>query len=405
MSLEDLKQAKKNWEEQLAYYELEYSKTASAAQKFEYRKKIEECEKEIRRLKVKLKTFLDSTINSENLTWRFNFDHLIETHTYLFTGRDKEIQQLLDFIKNNQNGYIFIQAYSGYGKTSLLAKLVQDNQKFAYHFINQIYRSQSFDSTECEVVLSNLCEQIELFQGKKINFGAQKSPRRCFHNLIRYAPIEEKLVLVIDAVDEIEKHPNYLKGLLPVNLPNNIFIIISSRKLGDRNYLSEIGLNINNIGLLIDLPGLDQVAISQLLGQLGGKATLLAGSDIFIEQLYQVSDGDPFYIRFLVEDVAQGLITLDNIDSIPSNLHEYLDIQFSLLDKNAYLPQHRDIIGLILKAYQPLSRKDIISMVQGIDNLNFDNILRDIHRFLLVRDNQYSFCHNRFKEYFLSKVK
>jgi hypothetical protein len=294
-----------------------------------------------------------SEIDLNNLSWRFNFDHLIETHTHLFAGREGELQKILNCIKNYQKGYIFVEAYSGYGKTSLLAKLVQDNPNFAYHFISQAYRSQNFNSTEFDIVLSNLCKQLDLLEGRKIN--------------------------------------------------SNVFIIISARKLGDCNYLSEIGLNRKNIKLLIELPGLDKAAITQLLIQVGGKATPLASSEIFIEQLYQVSKGDPFYIRFLVEDVSQGLITLDNIDRTPSDLNEYLDLQFSMLDKSAYLPQQRDIIGLILEAYAPLSRNELISMVEGLDGLNFDNVIRDIHRFLLLRDNRYTFCHNRFKEYFLSK--
>lgn len=359
----------------------------------------------IKRVESKLENLLENTINLNSLTWRFNFDHLIETHTHLFAGREEYLQKILDFINNYQNGYIFVEAYSGYGKTSLLARLVQNNPNFVYHFISQAYRSQSFNSTEFDIVLSNLCEQLEVLEARKINSNGKQSLKNRFHNLLRSSPIEVKRVIVIDAVDEIEKHPNYLRGLLPVTLPNNVFIIISARKLGDRNYLSEIGLNRNNIRLLIDLPGLDEAAITQLLSQVGGKATPLASSEIFIKQLYQVSEGDPFYIRFIVEDVSQGLITLDNINHAPANLNEYLDLQFSMLDKSAYLPQQRDIIGLILEAYAPLSRNELISMVEGLDGLNFDNVIRDIHRFLLVRDHRYTFCHNRFKEYFLSKVK
>ncbi len=59
MSLEELKQAKKNWEERRAYYELEYSKTASAPQKFDLQKSIEECEQKIERLNAEIKKSLE----------------------------------------------------------------------------------------------------------------------------------------------------------------------------------------------------------------------------------------------------------------------------------------------------------------------------------------------------------
>ena len=54
MSLEQLKEAKRNWEERRAYYERELSITANPEQKFELRKRIEECKKEIRRIEAEL---------------------------------------------------------------------------------------------------------------------------------------------------------------------------------------------------------------------------------------------------------------------------------------------------------------------------------------------------------------
>jgi hypothetical protein len=115
------------------------------------------------------------------------------------------------------------------------------------------------------------------------------------------------------------------------------------------------------------------------------------------------SQGDPFYLRFLVEDVAGGLINEGNVDSVPSGLDGYLDQQLSQLNRSAHSQELRDIIGLILEADGALSRDDLIEMVPGVDMINFNDVLRDIHRFLLVHDHQYTFCHSRFKEYFVGR--
>jgi len=56
MSQEKLEQAKRNWEEKLAHYQCELAITADASRKFELRKGIQECEKEIEKL--------EKTINS-----------------------------------------------------------------------------------------------------------------------------------------------------------------------------------------------------------------------------------------------------------------------------------------------------------------------------------------------------
>lgn len=91
------------------------------------------------------------------------------------------------------------------------------------------------------------------------------------------------------------------------------------------------------------------------------------------------------------------------MDNVPSGLDGYLDQQLSQLNRTAHSPEHRDIVGLLFEADGALSRKDLIKMVPGLNKVNFNDVLRDIHRFLLVHDHQYTFCHSRFKEYFVGR--
>ena len=49
-----MSQAKRNWEEKLAHYEYELSITADPSRKFELRRMIEECQKEIEKLAKKI---------------------------------------------------------------------------------------------------------------------------------------------------------------------------------------------------------------------------------------------------------------------------------------------------------------------------------------------------------------
>jgi hypothetical protein len=332
------------------------------------------------------------------------FDHLIERHTQLFAGREGHLKSIADFLETNASGYIFVEALSGYGKTSLLAKLVLDNPQFAYHFISQAYktRGSAFDPTEMDSLLLNLCEQLELADARH---DPQTSAWSRFHTLLRSPPVNGPRVVVIDAVDEVSQHPNYLLGLFPLRLPPGVFVIISARKLGDHNYLSEVGLGPGNIGKTIQLEGLGEDSISRLLKLAGGKATALGESQSFVAKLHAVSQGDPFYLRFLVEDIKGERITTQSISRAPSGLNDYFDMQLSILDRSTNLPQQRDILGVILAAFGPLSRSDLINMVDGLDGLNFDNVLKDIRRFLLAHDDLYTFCHGRFKEYFSARCR
>jgi len=280
--------------------------------------------------------------------------------------------------------------------------LVRHDPGFAYHFISQGYKSSgsSFDPTREEALLLSLCEQLD---EESTTAGDPFALRMRFQGLLGRA-VDPPAVVVLDAVDEIDRHPSYLRGLFPPALPPGRIVILSARKQGDRYYLSEIGLAQADIGLHLELSGLDEEAIKQLLVLGGGVGKRLAARGTFVTKLHEVSRGDPFYLRFLVEDVARGQLTPRNIDMMPSGLPEYFDRQLSQLNRSAFRSQHRDILLLILRAKGPLSRASLIRMVPGLDGLNFDDILRDIHRFLLVHDDRYTFCHPRFKDYFVTRI-
>jgi len=147
---------------------------------------------------------------------RLYFDHLIDYHTALFAGREGEQRQILDFVHGHTAGYVFIQGLSGYGKTSLLAKLVRDHPHFAYHFISQAYKTigSRFDPTELDSLLANLCEQLE----PDTPLPTDSHGLRLRFQRFLQSPHHEPAVLVLDGIDEVDRHPNYLFGLLPHTL-------------------------------------------------------------------------------------------------------------------------------------------------------------------------------------------
>jgi len=345
--------------------------------------------------------FEESDLAPSGSRLRAMFDHLVNAHTCLFAGRDAEIERIQQFVATGVGGYVFVEGLSGYGKTSLLAELVRANPRYVYHFISQSYKTSGspFDPTAMGSVLANLCEQLG---ARPVSYDDPIGMQRRLHGVLSHAAVTHT-VIVIDAIDEIDRHPSYLSGLLPRPLPPGYTVVLSARAQGDRTYLSDVGLSAASVSLHITLGGLDEAALRTLLERAGGPATQRSRDQRFVERLHVRSQGDPFYLRFLVEDVAGGLINEDNVDSVPSGLDGYLDQQLSQLNRSAHSRELRDIIGLILEADGALSRDDLIEMVPGVDMINFNDVLRDIHRFLLVHDHQYTFCHSRFKEYFVGR--
>lgn len=332
---------------------------------------------------------------------RVTFDHLIKHHTRVFAGRDPEMHAVNDYINGHDRGYVLIDGLSGYGKTSLLAALVQSHPGFLLHFISQAYKPSAegtFDPTRPEDLMTSLCRQLE--PEVEVPGGRRELGVR-FQEALR-ADRREPTVLVLDAIDEVNEHPSFLYGLLPQTLPRNLFIILSARSQGTRSYLEEIGLDpLRDLGATVTMQGLGLDAIHQLLAQHAGRAGAgLAERDQFVETLQEVSAGDPFYLRFLIEDVEIGVLTDQNIEQTPTGLDTYLDKQFEYLNRPAGTSLHAAVISCIVKATRPLNRIDLIR-IQKADGAAIDRVLRDLQRFLLrTGPHQYTFCHNRFAEYF-----
>jgi hypothetical protein len=328
------------------------------------------------------------------------FRHLIASHTALFAGRDAESRQILDFVRNRRTGYVFVEGRSGYGKTSLLAHLVGQHQEFCYHFISQAYKrsGSGFDPTQPADLLENLCEQLNPGHAQRDSIRALEQE---FLSLLSKPP-RKPTVIVLDAIDELNPQ-DQLRALLPLRLPTGLVVILSARTQGDRSPLHDVGLSIAQMSLHLRLLGLDETALVELLDLAGGAACPLAKDDDFVAELHAVSEGDPFYLRFLAEDVASGALTRESVNQAPSGLEPYLDLQLEMLERSSHRPQHVEILGFLLHA-KVLSRADLLNMVKGLTWLNFDAVLCEIHRFLLVYDCQYSFCHDRFREYFMKKA-
>jgi hypothetical protein len=206
---------------------------------------------------------------------RAMFDHLVNAHTWLFAGRDAEIARIQQFVATGAGGYVFVEGLSGYGKTSLLAELVRTNPRYVYHFISQSYKTSGspFDPTAVGSVLANLCEQLGVYP---VSYDDPIGMQRRLHGVLSHAAAKHT-VIVIDAIDEIDRHPNYLSGLLPRPLPPGYTVVLSARARGDRTYLSDVGLSAASVSLHITLGGLDEAALRTLLERAGGSATRRPG--------------------------------------------------------------------------------------------------------------------------------
>ena len=329
------------------------------------------------------------------------FIPLINRHIELFAGRERELEQIEEFLTTRAKGYIFITAPSGYGKTALLANLVnRQKDRYCYHFLSQL------DKTEEEtLLLRNLGAQICRYYG--IGGELPREPeklRALYSSLLDMAVAQpgKPLIVVLDGVDEAA----YISDLhIPRKLPEGTFIIFSARQTG-RAYLEELGLPPDQ-ACAIELAGLDASGICGLLQRAGDRAAAFASDEQRVGALLAISGGDPFYLHFLGQDIKSGAVTSDNVAQMPTRLNEYLDRQFEQLRRSltpAAAAAQKDLLSFLLVAKDKLAQADVMALAQ-IDEWDFDDVVNPLRRFLIQTETAYTLCHPRFADYFRAKLR
>jgi WD40 repeat protein len=326
---------------------------------------------------------------------------LLDSHT-LFGGRDAELKRLNAFLDQGVSGYLFVTALSGYGKSALLANWVRmlsrDNYRVCYHFMNRLYGKTS----EEDFSLRNLCQQLAAYHDLRGGLPISISDLRALYPHLLSIPTHDgqKLVIVIDGLDEAQDWIG--PELFPSFLPEGVFVVFSARKMAERDWLASLELPQSKVEVL-ELKTLGRAEISHLLRATGGGASKWADDNIFVTTIHKISDGDPFYLRYLVEDVRDERInSLAELENQPSKLKVYLDRWWQEVSQAVGETAVSDLLGYLLVARESLSRDDLtdISQADALSGAVFERTIKQLQRYVIGDEkNGYSLCHPRFRDY------
>jgi hypothetical protein len=371
-----------------------------------------------------------------NSGYILNYSNIIQNRTDIFGGRSEEMKQIESFIFSDKPGYLVIEGKSGMGKTALLANIIDKFPLVAYHFFSIASSSENCDLTKESFAIPSICEQIEFIKNGWVESTRQYSRESLIRLLQEKYPSHTQPVLILDGLDEAE-NVEFMNGFFPKQLQDRLKVIFSYRSLAVKgiprdHYLLKMGLSRRDIDCFITLERFNRDRIAELFGQLAGKVKTvwknqdalhllnrIEGNDQLLNQITEKSEGDPFYLRFLVEDIRNGAITEDNILEIPTGLEEYLQKELENLEKRANGEVSIDVVGIISSSDDddPWPEEDLIIKLK--ESYNHSNITRaifrnqvipSIRRYLyqvgLGKDRHgdeklgYKIIHPRLKEYF-----
>ena len=248
-----------------------------------------------------------------------------------FSGRDWLTSQLDCFLSEHDCGVWLLVGEAGVGKTTFLAHLVRE-RRYLHFFAEQAPGeagvTRALQSLAAQLVSRYRLEPYASHERLSPTLAAAPDflERLLLYQAANHLAAGEKLVIVVDALDEAGLGSNGNVLGLPKGLPPGVFLVLSQRPvsvpLRTFPYPTLVHLASNDLHNLADVETyLRGVARRPaVVGQLGARGY---SEDRFVQVLKEKSAGNWMYLSFIVQEIQQGRRSPLDLEGLPLGLVGY----------------------------------------------------------------------------------
>lgn len=323
-----------------------------------------------------------------------------------FVGREYVFKKIANFISSNSNGYFEIIGDPGMGKSSILAKYVQNTDCIA-HFSVQ---AQCQTAEECLKTIS--IELIRRYRLASRDLPVESKQYASFLvQLMEEAAHKREgkpIVIAIDALDEVEEE-NRKTGFnilyLPVYLPEGIYIVLTRRRGVDLPFITHSPKQLLN---LMDYSAESRADVCVYIQNRINRNDELARFQLrdpnFLNKVADKSQNNFMYLVYVLNDVEQGIFSDLTLDNFPKGLQKYYEFHWDRMGMTTKpLPMIKIYtVYQLAESHQPISLK-LISEYIHESILEVSEVLFDWQQFLHLQNIEeetcYSIYHASFRDF------
>lgn len=329
---------------------------------------------------------------SPPLNYRSDIADIITFYTRTFVGRKREWTEITRFAKQKSPGYMLVEASPGYGKSALIAHLIQHHEterleygskpNLLYYFI----RNEGQRHTPEAFLLALNSQLLTLLHqpgGIPTELNSLHSQfSELWAQALSTANPDQPLLLLVDGLDEQSITGEVtIAHLLPANLADYVHVVVTSRPNPEPLQTTTLEHPFRQANI-VRLHTFGKAEIEALLMEYGTDANNATKST---PRVLTITQGEPLFARFVCREVAeQGEVVLTELEkNPPADVEVYFKEQFKQLKSLAEGDLAWSILGLLTVSLSGMTVEQIDEVLNVSQLRKIHQAIGPVRRFLL----------------------
>ena len=346
------------------------------------------------------------------------FKSLIEEKTRIFTGRNFVFKAFEEFLNNNSKGYFTVVGDAGMGKSAIAAIYVKDSEQLPPCYFNIRATGQNKPELFLESIRQQLIKRYPLANAQKDDLTT------LLQKVSEKLASDERLVIVIDALDEVEQETGEANLLfLPKEPPERVFFLLTRRPFIRENKRLTVSPNIPVEEL--DLRESEYAALHREdvekyirffvngdpehkdeVRQWMQECQITEGA--FVEQVATKSENNFMYLRYVLPEIAKGFYNNLGLAGLPDGLQDYYQVHWVRMRMDKAPQKEKVIVLFILVEMGTPIPCHMIANIAEQDEFEVEKALDEEWVEYLTKKEKngelcYSFYHTSFLEFLKNK--
>jgi hypothetical protein len=346
------------------------------------------------------------------------FKPLIEEKTRIFCGRNFVFKAFEEFLNKNSKGYFTVVGDAGMGKSAIAAKYVDNSEHLPPCYFNIRSTGQNKPELFLESIRQQLIKRYPLANAQKDDLTT------LLQKVSEKLASDERLVIVIDALDEVEQEKGEANLLfLPKEPPERVYFLLTRRPftretkrlavspdipvkeldLRESEYATRNREDVEKyIRLFLNKDSEHKDAIRQWMQE------CQITEEAFVEQVATKSENNFMYLRYVLPEIAKGFYNDLGLTGLPDGLQDYYQVHWVRMGMDKAPQKEKVILLFVLVEIGTPIPGEMIAEIAEQDEFEVQKALDEEWVEYLTKKEKdgelcYSFYHASFLDFLKSK--